>query len=307
MRISPLIRAVAPLMPFIIGLLLVFMLSFTDSKGAQVVFRIKLEVLILSILGFISAVLVLTNIARHRYRKNLNRQVSKQRQDSLDEHQRFVRRLDHELKNPLTAIQLGLANLRMNIDTKDVQESIANIDIQAARLNTLTTDLRKLAAFDGQEIIFESVNIAELLNETKLMCEEYGLGSDHNIQVILPAAPWPVPNVLGDSDLLQLALYNLIENSIKYSDSGDHVEIRAGDNESMVIIEIADTGVGIAEKDIHHVWEELFRGDNTHERTGSGIGLSLVKKIIDRHHGHISIASKENTGTRISISLPIKS
>jgi len=294
------------LLPAIIGLLLAWVISFTDVKGAHVVIRINLELVILAIFGLMSVALFFIRIIKGRHQKQLNLQIAQQRQDNYDEHQRFIRRLDHELKNPLTAIQLGLANLRLNIDDSDIQGPIANIDAQAARLNALTTDLRKLAAFDNQELLFESVNIAELLNETKEMCEEYGLGRDHNIQVILPAAPWPVPNVFGDSDLLQLALYNLIENAIKYSDSGDHVEIRASDRESMVVIEIADTGVGIAESDIKHVWEELFRGNNTRERSGSGIGLSLVKKIIDRHHGHLNIVSKENTGTRISISLPIK-
>jgi len=302
----PLMRITLFLLPAVIGLLLVLVVSFTEAKGAHVVIRISLDALILSLFGLISAALFFTSVIKGRHQRQLDRQITQQQQDNYNEHQRFIRRLDHELKNPLTAIQLGLANLRMNINDSDIQGPIANIDAQATRLNALTTDLRKLAAFDNQELLFESVNIADLLNETKEMCEEYGLGRDHNIQVILPAAPWPVPNILGDNDLLQLALYNLIENAIKYSDSGDHVEIRASDNESMVIIEIADTGVGITENDIDHVWEELFRGNNTRDRSGSGIGLSLVKKIIDRHHGDLNIVSKENTGTRISISLPIK-
>ena len=301
----PLMQVLASLTPLLIGLLLVFLLSFTDAKGAHVVLRIRLELIILGISILITTALFTSIMIRNRFKKQLGLQISQQKQDNYNEHQRFIRRLDHELKNPLTAIQLGLANLKTNMDGSDIKNSIANIDAQAARLNTLTTDLRKLAAFDHQEIMFESVNIADLLKETKEMCEEYGLGVDHNIQVILPAAPWPVPNVLGDSDLLQLALYNLIENAIKYSDSGDHVEIRASDNDSKVIIEIADTGVGIAESDLDHVWEELFRGNNTRDRSGSGIGLSLVKKIIERHHGDLTLASKENTGTRISISLPI--
>lgn len=305
MRNKSLMRVTVLLLPFIVGLLLIAIVSFTEFKNAHIMLRIRLEVLILSFFGLASSIFLLTSIIRRRHKTELDRQISKQRQNGYDEHQRFIRRLDHELKNPLTAIQLSLANLRMNIEAGDIQKPIANIDAQATRLNALTTDLRKLAAFDHQEILFESVNIADLLNETKAMCDEDGLGSEHNIQVILPAAPWPVPNVLGDSDLLQLALYNLIENAIKYSDSGDHVEIRASDNDSEVIIEIADTGVGIAENELDHVWEELFRGNNTRDRSGSGIGLSLVKKIIDRHHGELNLASKENTGTRISISLPI--
>lgn len=307
MQIKSVIRMAAPLIPLLIGVLLIAIVFFTDVKGAQLVFRIKLELAILFLCGFLSAALLLMSFVRRRHNKALGSQRSQQQQDSRDEHQRFIRRLDHELKNPLTAIQLGLANMRSLSNDANLQEAIGNIDTQVTRLNTLTTDLRKLAVFDHQEVTFEEVNIADLLNETKEMCEEDGLTNDRNIRLILPAAPWPVPNVSGDSDLLQLALYNVIENAIKYSDSGDHVDIRASDNDAMVTIEIADTGVGIRQSDIDQVWEELFRGENTRNRTGTGIGLSLVKRIIDRHHGELSVVSKEKTGTRIFISLPIRS
>jgi len=305
MLINSVIRIAASLVPLLIGFFVIAVLFFTDARGAQVVFKVRLEVLVLSFCALISAVCLAISFIQRRQHKALRDQKSKHQQNSREEHQRFIRRLDHELKNPLTTIQLALENMRSNAKDARNEQSFISIEAQAARLTGLTTDLRKLAAFDHQELSLEEINIADLLNQTFELCKETGLSNDRNINLILPAAPWPVPNILGDNDLLQLALYNLIENAVKYSDSGDNVDIRASDNDSEVMIEVADTGVGILSTDIDHVWEELFRGENIRDRSGNGIGLSLVKRIIDRHHGNLIVASKEQTGTRILISLPI--
>jgi len=106
-------------------------------------------------------------------------------------------------------------------------------------------------------------------------------------------------------DLLELALYNVVENAIKYSNIGDNVEIRASDSRHFVKIEIADTGLGLAKEELDQVWEELFRGSNTLDRKGVGIGLSLVKKIIEQHQGTIDFDSKPSIGSRVTINLPI--
>ena len=160
-----------------------------------------------------------------------------------------------------------------------------------------------LASFDEQALELKQVNIADFLNETKEPVTE--LESEREVQLILPAAPWPVPNVLGDRDLLQLAIYNIIENAIKYSDQNDRIEVRASDNSKWVKIEVSDTGIGIAQGDVKKVWEELYRGDNGRHRNGTGIGLSLVKRIIERHSGEFQLESKEELGTRVTVSLPI--
>ncbi len=293
--------------PAFLAIVFIGLVWLTDNTGTFLVARIRLETLILFTGIAVSTCLITLLLVRQRIHSNSIHLRAQQQQESRLEHQRFIRRLDHELKNPLTAVHLGLENLSLVVAGKDAKRSISEIKAQAQRLNQLTNDLRKLAAFDDQELILEEINIADLLNDTKALIDDLELAEQRNIQVILPAAPWPVPNIYGDCDLLQLALYNLIENAIKYSNTNDHVDIRAFDVENWVKIEVADTGLGIKKQDLDTVCEELFRGQNGRERSGTGIGLSLVKRIIERHEGQLDISSKENTGTRITITLPIHS
>jgi len=289
-------------LPIGIALVLIGIILLTDFKGAAVVARIKIETLILGFAIFLSTLLACMFYLRIKAANIRSVVENEQREKNREEHQRFIQRLDHELKNPLTAIQLGLENLQQGIDKKDVNNPISELQTQTRRLTQLTSDLRKLAAFDEQSLELEQVNIADLLNETKDLTAD--LSIHRHIQLNLPAAPWPVPNILADRDLLQLALYNIIENAIKYSDHDDRIEVRASDDQNWVKIEISDTGLGIAQDDVDKVWEELYRGSNGRHRKGTGIGLSLVRRIIERHNGKIQLESKENMGTRVTLSLP---
>jgi two-component system OmpR family sensor kinase len=106
--------------------------------------------------------------------------------------------------------------------------------------------------------------------------------------------------------LLFLAIHNLLDNALKFTRPGDTIELRSFEDGSSVVIEVADTGPGIQEDDIPHVWEELYRGQSARGIPGSGLGLALVKAITDRHNGQVSIRSREGQGTVFSIKLPIR-
>ena len=127
---------------------------------------------------------------------------------------------------------------------------------------------------------------------------------DQLLSLILPNAPWPFPEVKGDPDLLLLAIHNLLDNAIKFTAPGDTIEVRAFDDGSDIVIEIADTGPGIPEIEINRVWEELYRGELTRGVPGSGLGLSLVRAIIDKHGGKVGLRSKTDQGTIFSVHLP---
>jgi two-component system OmpR family sensor kinase len=111
--------------------------------------------------------------------------------------------------------------------------------------------------------------------------------------------------VQGDVDLLFLAVHNLISNALKFSRAGDTVEVRAFEDGQTVAIEVADTGPGIAEADVPHVWEELYRGQGARGIPGSGLGLSLVQAIVLRHEGTVRLRSREGQGTVVSLRLPV--
>jgi two-component system OmpR family sensor kinase len=101
-----------------------------------------------------------------------------------------------------------------------------------------------------------------------------------------------------------LALLNLLNNAVKFSSPGDRVEVRAFEDSEMVIVEIADTGPGIPEAELPFVWQELYRGRGARGVQGSGLGLALVRAITDRHGGQVSIRSRVNQGSVVTMKLP---
>jgi len=169
------------------------------------------------------------------------------RKESEEERRRFLRRLDHELKNPLTSILAGLANL-------DSDES------QVQRMRDLLADLRKLAELETRPIESGRVDLAEILRESREMVLEKPGAGDRRIDLTIPHAPWPLPLVSGDRDLLFLAVHNLVENAVKFTEAGARIELRAYEDGSNAIIEVADTGPGIPDEERALIWEELYRG-----------------------------------------------
>jgi two-component system OmpR family sensor kinase len=225
---------------------------------------------------------------------------------AADERRRFLSRLDHELKNPLTAIRAGLANVSSSPSTDSRQEALASVEAQALRLSRLAADLRKLAELETRPLETSTVDLNAVLHETFAIAQDQPESTDRKLTLTLPRAPWPLPKVSGDTDLLFLAIHNLLDNALKFTRPGDTIELRSFEDGSSVVIEVADTGPGIQEDDIPHVWEELYRGQSARGIPGSGLGLALVKAITDRHNGQVSIRSREGQGTVFSIKLPIR-
>ena len=122
----------------------------------------------------------------------------------------------------------------------------------------------------------------------------------------MPQAPWPLPVIEGDRDLLFIALQNLVANAVKFSAPGDRVEVRSSEDDDWVLVEVADTGIGIPDEEIGEVWQELARGRAARSLPGTGIGLALVRVVITRHGGRIAIRSRDGQGTVVSIRLPVQ-
>jgi signal transduction histidine kinase len=111
---------------------------------------------------------------------------------------------------------------------------------------------------------------------------------------------------MGDRDLLGLAFYNLIDNALKFSGSGNAVQVRAREDGRSLVVEVADGGPGIPAEDLPHIFEELYRGANARGIPGSGLGLALAARIVDLHGGSLKVASRqgERQGTVFSLHLP---
>jgi two-component system OmpR family sensor kinase len=223
---------------------------------------------------------------------------------SAEDRRRFLRRLDHELKNPLTAILAGLANLAVAKTEAEHTEVLSSVQSQVSRLRRLSAELRKLSELETRELDRGPVEMNALLQEAYSIAQEIPEATDRNMDLSIPHAPWPLPTISGDRDLLALAMHNLLDNAIKFTNPGDYIEMRAFEDGSYVVIEVADTGPGIPQDEVPHVWEELYRGNGARGIQGSGLGLALVRAIVLRHDGKITLRSRPGEGTVFAIRLP---
>jgi two-component system OmpR family sensor kinase len=275
---------------------------FLNSYDWAPLYRFTIDLgTIIFILGmFLSVFMIIIFTHQMSIEKAYREAVQKSNQDR----RRFLRRLDHELKNPLTAIMAGLANIA-SADTSDVyQLPLASINSQALRLRRLISDLRKLSDLETRELEREPVDMMVLLSEVFALIETAPGADSRQLILSVPRAPWPLPTVSGDWDLIFLAVYNLLDNAMKFTQPTDTIELRASEDERAVVIEIADTGQGIPIEEIPRVWDELFRGKDAQSTSGSGLGLSLVRAIVIRHRGEVVIRSRPRQGTVVTMRLP---
>ena len=180
-----------------------------------------------------------------------------------------------------------------------------DISAQVERLGRLTADLRKVAELEVREIEQLPINVEELLVEVVAALQACPQDTARQIHPSFPQAPWALPTVRGDWDLLWLVFYNLLDNACKFTRPEDASELRAVEDGHWLVVEVADTGIGIAEDDLPHLFEELYRGSNARGVEGSGLGLSLVQRVVTRHGGSITVRSRLEQGTAFSVRLPL--
>lgn len=227
-------------------------------------------------------------------RRTANRKLAAQAEGLETERRRFIQRLDHELKNPLTAIQVHLDNLQ---EQSANRETVAEVRAQADRLAILTRGLRRLADLETRALEVEKVAVDELLEEVVEL-----LQAPARIQLDIQRLPWPIPPIDGDRELLLLVFRNLVDNALKYS-SGP-TQVRARHTIGHLVVEVIDTGRGILTDELPLVTGELYRGSNTRDVSGSGLGLAMVQRIIERHGGRLELRSRAGQGTIATVQIP---
>ncbi|BAJ73783.1 signal transduction histidine kinase [Microbacterium testaceum StLB037] len=221
------------------------------------------------------------------------------RGEERDAHRRFLARLDHELKNPITAIRATLAG----VDPADAPAHVEVIDAQARRLAALVGDLRKLSEIETRPLETEPVDLEALARDAVHAIEQQRPEARGRISVIAERVPWSVPVLPGDPDLLALALDNVLANAVKFSASGP-IEVRLREDGGGAVIQVADTGRGVPTDAQSLVFDDLARAANARDVPGSGIGLSLVRTILHRHGGGVELRSREGAGTVVTLRLP---
>ncbi|CAL9640675.1 Signal transduction histidine-protein kinase_phosphatase MprB [Actinosynnema sp. ALI-1.44] len=226
--------------------------------------------------------------------------------DSQERQRRLVADAGHELRTPLTSmrtnLELLLASERPDAPTlsdQDKTEIHADVRAQLDELTTLIGDLVELAREDAPQVVHEPVDLVEVV-ERALDRARRRAASDVHFDVRLQ--PW---TLLGDSSALERAVLNLLDNAVKFSPSGGVVRLelrQVGDGS--VALEVADSGPGIADADLPHVFERFYRSSEARTLPGSGLGLAIVKQAAERHGGAAYAGRAPEGGALFTLRLP---
>ena len=292
--------------PAAIGLLLAVSFWRHWLPDAILSVRIDLGNLALFTGLVVTAWLGLERVARIQAEQRQKRLLNEMQANLGSERRSFMRRLDHETKNPLMAMRAGLANLAGTSLDAGQSEILASVEAQTLRLSRLVADLRKLADLENRPVDRSPVDFADLLQEALAAARERPEAAVRRLTLTLPQAPWPLPHILGDRDLLFVMVYNLLDNALKFTRPGDMLELRAAEDGAGVVVEVADTGPGIPPTEVNMIWEELYRGQSARGVPGSGLGLALVRAIAERHNGQATLRSRPGQGTVFTVHLPLK-
>lgn len=225
-------------------------------------------------------------------------------QTSEQKRHRFVSDASHELKTPLASIKLLTDSILQNdMDMETVREFVGDIGNEADRLNRMTAKLLSLTKIDGQampesEIIYMEPTIRRVVRMLKPVANQANISISLHLEN-------DVPVLILEDDLYQI-IFNLIENGIKYNTPGGNLDVSLARSEDNAQLIITDSGVGIPEDALSHIFERFYRVDKARSRAtgGSGLGLAIVRAIVNRNRGEISVASTVGKGTVFTVSFP---
>ena len=224
--------------------------------------------------------------------------------NSEEKRSRFVSDASHELKTPLASIKL-LADsiLQYDMDLETVREFVGDIGDEAERLNRMTAKLLSLTRAEGKagdecEIIY----MAPTVRRVARMLKQTALQAKVSFQLDLET---DTPVLILEDDLYQI-VFNLMENGIKYNQPGGILSVRLFREEDNAVLQVSDTGTGIPEDALGHIFERFYRVDKARSRAtgGSGLGLSIVRTIVQRNRGEIQVYSVLGQGSTFTVTFP---
>lgn len=242
----------------------------------------------------IGALLVLNDVTRLRRLEGVRRD--------------FVANVSHELRTPITSIKGFVETLLDGAmwDPPDAERFLGIVAKQVDRLNAIVTDLLTLSRVEQEaekaSIPLEEHSIRDVLKEAVQVCELKAVAKD--VEIELSCDETITANI--NAPLLEQAVVNLIDNAIKYSDSGKTVHVEAAETDSETIIAVRDEGCGIAKEHLPRLFERFYRVDRARSRElgGTGLGLAIVKHIANVHGGQVTVESTLGKGSTFTLHLP---
>lgn len=290
-------------LPITLGVLGLLLLLRVFFSAAFILVPEEVDVVVLVVLLSVTMVAAIHTIVSISMNHLRLRSVQGVRHETLAEHRRFLSRLDHELKNPLTALRAGLKTLVLTPLDEQQRQIVETMETETLRLSRLVTDLRKLAELETQPLDLQPVHMPAFVMDVVQMEHERFEANQRTLTSNIVSSQTAQETWVVDEDLLALAVHNLLDNAFKYSRPGDHVKVEVAIQQELVI-RVVDSGIGIPQDALPHIWEELYRAQQAASIPGSGTGLALVKAIVERHEGTVNIESKVDQGTSVILRLP---
>lgn len=218
--------------------------------------------------------------------------------------QEFITNVSHEIQSPLTSIRGFARALHSNdLDPEEREHYLNIIESESIRLSKLSNNLLQLASLDSKDIKPEltTYRLDKQIKNLVLACEPQWMEKEIDMDVSLEKV-----NINADADLLSQVWTNLLHNSIKFTPRNGKVKIDLREKNEVVQFKISDSGIGISDADLPHIFERFFKADKSRQRlnTGNGLGLSIAKKIIKMHHGAIDLESQLGIGSTFTVVLP---
>lgn len=270
-----------------------------DGSLDQAVQNARIRNLLISfgVLILLTLSMLIIVVASNRSRELAHRQIE------------FVATVSHELRTPLAVIRSAAENLADGVvSSTDQSKNYGNLILnQGRRLSEMVEQVLEYAGIQSQNKSY-SFMLTEPISFLESCIEEFHhLNGNQNIEIKKEIESF-LPSFEIDRNGIKTALFNLFSNSIKYSGENKEISLKAFHRDHTVFIQVKDNGNGISETDLPHIFEPFFRGKEAADAQikGSGLGLSLVKNIIDDHAGKISVESKIGLGTIFTLEIPVK-
>lgn len=217
--------------------------------------------------------------------------------------QTFISNVSHEIQSPLTSIRgFARALQQEDLETEQRLHYYSIIETESLRLSKISDNLLKLTSLESDQHPFEPkpYRLDKQIRRMILACEPQWVEKDIMMDVDMEDV-----TLIADEDSMSQVWTNLLANSIKFTPGGGIISVEAKAVQGGVKVSLSDNGTGISEEDLPHIFERFFIADKSRNRSmgGSGLGLSIVKRIIDMHHSEIEVSSKHGVGTTFTITL----
>ncbi len=231
-------------------------------------------------------------------------QMAQQLAKQEETRQQFISDVSHEFQTPLTAIQ-GFATILKNEQLPDEQrKKYADIILfHSKRLSALSKNMLQLTILEDEDVKLEITEFSLIEQLNRVIETQDNLALSKNIEI-----EYKIPKndirIEADESRLEQVWINLVNNAIKYTNPNGVVTITAKKTSKVVEVAIEDTGVGMSKEAVSHIFERFYRQDKSRSVEGNGLGLSIVKRIVDLHHGTIDVESIEDGGSKFTVRLP---